>query len=64
MMRTPPAKSMGVAVGVESLRAAVGAGEGEAVVVGALERFAVQMCVEAGAAADDWGGGGFGGRAR
>ena len=39
----------GGAVGVESLRAAVGAGEGEAVVVGAIERFAVQMCVEAGA---------------
>ena len=31
----------GGAVGVESWRAAVGAGEGEAVDVGALERFAV-----------------------
>ena len=44
------------AVGVEGLRAAVGAldegGEGEPV-VGALERFAVEVCGEAGAAADD-----------
>lgn len=48
------------AVGVEGLRAAAAAvgafdegGEGDAVVVGAIERFAVEVVCEAGTAADD-----------
>lgn len=57
------------AVGVQGVTAAaaVGAfdegGEGDAVVVvGALERFAVELVCEAGAAADDEGDGGLGER--